>query len=846
MRTAERIAKTLISIGGLATILAVIAICVFLVATVVPLFRGTTVEAGAARATVTEPEVRVRDSAIDEQRRLSWSLLSNGTLELYRLDTGERFETFTPFAEGAAGLPTCAAREPDESGALFGFADGTVRPATISFATHYLRDENASDAQRALTPGAMLTVPGGIVERTNEGQLRVQTLDFALLEPIFVGGELLCIDRAERPDGALLCVLTKDAKLRLIALRETVDMLSDEVTREVTTHEVAYESALVGVAPFAVRLLGAGDNVLAIWHDGTCLRFDARDLDLVQPVERIDLVSEAGAEVSCLASLTGKRTLIVGDSLGRVRGWFRTKTDDAGTADGARLRLGHEFEAGGAPVTTIAPSAGSRVFAVGDTRGAVRLLHMTSEKQLASLSVGDAPITSLALAPRENALVVRTSDSIACFDVASEHAEISATSLFRPVWYENYPAPAHVWQSSSGTDDFEAKLGLMPLIFGTLKATLYSMLFGVPLALLAAIFSSEYLEPRVRVWVKSTIEVMAGLPSVVLGFLAAIVIAPFVQESLALVLTALYSVPLALLVGAHAWQLVPQRIALRLGGVQRFALIGTALPFGLLAAWLCAPLVESVLFAGDVQAWLDGRVGGALGGWVFLLLPLSAAAVTLLSGRLLDPVLRRTSVAWTRTKCARFDVFRFGAAAALTLGIALLAGALLSSAGVDPRGALVDTYVQRNALVVGFIMGFAIIPIIYTLAEDALTSVPEHLRLASLGAGATQWQTAMRVIVPTAMSGLFSAVMVGLGRAVGETMIVLMAAGNTPVMQWNVFNGFRTLSANIAVELPEAVNGSTHYRTLFLAALSLFAITFAVNTVAEVVRQRFRKRAFQL
>jgi len=100
--------------------------------------------------------------------------------------------------------------------------------------------------------------------------------------------------------------------------------------------------------------------------------------------------------------------------------------------------------------------------------------------------------------------------------------------------------------------------------------------------------------------------------------------------------------------------------------------------------------------------------------------------------------------------------------------------------------------------------------------------------------------------VPTAMSGIFSAVMVGLGRAVGETMIVLMAAGNTPILEWNIFNGFRTLSANIAVELPEAVPKSTEYRMLFLAALSLFVLTFLVNTVAEAVRQRFRKRAFAL
>ena len=124
--------------------------------------------------------------------------------------------------------------------------------------------------------------------------------------------------------------------------------------------------------------------------------------------------------------------------------------------------------------------------------------------------------------------------------------------------------------------------------------------------------------------------------------------------------------------------------------------------------------------------------------------------------------------------------------------------------------------------------------------------MPDHLRSASLGAGATPWQTAMRIIVPTAMSGLFSAVMIGLGRAVGETMIVLMAAGNTPIMDWNIFNGFQTLSSLIAQEMPESVRNSTHYRTLFLAALTLFALTFVVNTVAEIIRLRFRRRAYEL
>lgn len=200
----------------------------------------------------------------------------------------------------------------------------------------------------------------------------------------------------------------------------------------------------------------------------------------------------------------------------------------------------------------------------------------------------------------------------------------------------------------------------------------------------------------------------------------------------------------------------------------------------------------------------------------------------------------------SHAQVASLDMIKFGATLLITVGAALAVAAALTMAGFDPRGSFVDTYVQRNAMVVGFVMGFAIIPIIYTIAEDALTSVPGHLRAASLGSGATHWQTAVHIIVPTAMSGLFSALMIGLGRAVGETMIVLMAAGNTAVMEWNLFNGFRTLSANIAVELPEAVRDSTHYRILFLSALALFAMTFVINTAAEVFRMRIRKRTFEL
>lgn len=152
------------------------------------------------------------------------------------------------------------------------------------------------------------------------------------------------------------------------------------------------------------------------------------------------------------------------------------------------------------------------------------------------------------------------------------------------------------------------------------------------------------------------------------------------------------------------------------------------------------------------------------------------------------------------------------------------------------------SYDQRNALVVGMAMGFAVIPTIYSISEDAIFNVPKHLTQGALALGATPWQAMASVVLLTASPGIFSAVMIGFGRAVGETMIVLMATGNSPVVNFNIFEGMRTLSANIAVEMPEAAVGGTHYRILFLAALVLFLMTFVLNTLAEVVRNRLRKK----
>jgi len=847
----ERCARFLISTGGILTIVAVGGILVFLTWVAAPLLGGA--ELGPAEP-VAEASTTARplDAGLDEYGRLFWTLFEDGGLELRRTDDGELLER-RALAEGTI---TASSLDPHDGSLSLGFADGTVRLGTVHLGSRFLSEDQEPAELAGLRQGEVHPWEGGVVERLESGQLRAIQLRIDLEEPISLGdvaaggaapSPIVRIDHAILPNGPVVSALDAAGDLEILGVRKTTNLLTGEDTLQVTSGRAPYAPDPARPAPSFLALFGGGDGIVLAWEDGYAIRYDTRAFSAIAEAETLDLVPEEGATLTALGALIGKRTLVVGTSEGRVSGWFRIKPDGSDSPDGARLVRAHAMQSEPAAVTALAPSPSSRTFAVGHADGGVRLYFMTSEKPLAHARVpsGDA-VVSLTLAPRGDLLIARTGAGLTRWTVDSPHPEASLQALFGETWYEGYPEPDNVWQSSSGTDDFEAKLGLLPLVFGTIKATVFSMLFGVPLALLAALYSSEFLDPRIRVGVKSVVEIMASLPSVVLGFLAAIVIAPFVQSVLPATLTSFFTIPTCMLVGAYLWQLVPQRIALRFGGWKRFGLIWTTIPIGILAAVALGPWIELWLFHGDVEAWLDGQAGGAAVGWMFLLLPLCALLVAFLSGRLVTPLVRRASLGWSRGRSARFDLLRFAGTGLLVVALAVAAGFGLDAAGADPRGGIVDTYVQRNALVVGFIMGFAIIPIIYTLAEDALSSVPEHLRLASLGAGATPWQTAVRIIIPTAASGLFSAVMIGLGRAVGETMIVLMAAGNTPVTEWNVFSGFRTLSANIAVELPEAVKNDTHYRTLFLAALTLFAMTFVVNTAAELVRQRFRKRAFQL
>lgn len=853
VKASDGLARLLITLGGIGTIGAVLLVGVFLFAVALPLFRSARV-AFLHTAPITHDPAAVCAVGCDDEGLVGWML--DGADTRLRLFTTRDGATLAdrPLADAGFSGATTLCIQPGSARAVVGYADGSFRVGTFALESRFLPAPDLPQGVGDLAVGAARAVGDDVIVRTGSDRFaRLTVVAEMTAEPSrALDAPIVDVDATQGSTGPLVAALDGRGRVRIETSSTRRNLLTDEVVTESAGSTIDAEQGgdTAGWKPEFVRVSELGDQLFLIARDGQCRRYQIRAIEAPVLMETLDLVPGDG-EVTAMARLFGGSAFAVGDSAGVVRIFFSTRADDAASEDGLRLIEARTFppQPGGTAVTALAASPRSRLLAVADAAGGVRLLQTTAGRGVFETRVPTGTpsgrVDRLVIAPRENVLVAADDAGVASWAFDAGYPEVSIASLFSRVWYENYPRPVHAWETT-GHEAFESKFGLVPLVFGTIKATLYSMLFATPIALLAAIYSSQFMHPRWKARIKPLIEMMASLPSVVLGFVAGLVLAPLLEPLAMTLVAGLFVVPLTLLAGAHLWQLLPSGWRSSLAG-WRFAVITlVALPAGVVAARQAAPLVEGLLFNGDFRAWLDGRGGSGFGGWVVALLPLSAVAAALVTARFVRPWLRRHSRAWSQRHAALASLATFVIGVILAVTIAIAAAMFLDALRLDTRGGLFGTYVQRNALVVAIGMSFAIIPLVFTIADDALSSVPEHLRSASLGAGATPWQTAVRVIVPAAASGLFSAVMIGLGRAVGETMIVLMAAGNTPLMDWNLFTGFQTLSAAIATELPEAARGSGHYRVLFLAALVLFGITFVVNTAAEVVRQRFRRRAHEL
>lgn len=726
----DRAARWGVSLGGVMVLVALLLIFFYLLYVIEPIFRG--VEVNHERSFASPAGGEVVAMGVEEQSEIGYQFNASGELVFFALKAKQG----TDWEPGKTLLreqitesqPTAFAQtQPQNNRYAYAVEGGAVRLVEPKFSSKF------RDGELFITPQ---------VGKVNEG------------EPIQVdpqGENLTQLAYEYDGESMLFAAQTADNRVIVNSIQASRNFLSGVVELQSKFTELPITGAIsqLVVTPDLRQVLVRQNN--RFWV------YDVSRTGTVKERQLITIDARRFGEVTSMQLLAGASSVLFGHANGKVSQWFEVSGDD-----GRRYQFIRDFQAADTAITDIVVEYYRRTFYTISAAGELGVFHTTSEAELYRGQANDVAADRVVIDPRANTLLLLNDNQLHVFDLINEHPEVTWSGLWQEVWYEGYPEPDYVWQSTSGSDDFEPKFSLVPISFGTIKAAAYAMLFAVPIGLAAAVYTAYFMSPSVRKVVKPTVEIMEALPTVILGFLAGLWLAPIVEHYLPGIIAVILLVPLAIVVFAFLTTQLPQRVRNSFTD-GRAALI--LLPLVAFVGWFSfqmSPVIETWLFEGNVRRFLTNELG--------------------------------------------------------------------------------ITFDQRNSLVVGIAMGFAVIPTIFSIAEDAVFSVPKHLSNGSLALGATTWQTLTKVVLLTASPGIFSAVMMGLGRAVGETMIVLMATGNTPIMDWNIFEGMRTLSANIAVEMPESEVGSSHYRILFLAAFVLFVFTFAFNTVAELVRQRLRDK----
>jgi len=732
---ADTAAGWMVRAGGGGVVVALVLIFVYLFSEVVPIFRGASVE---PMNTLTAPVAPGSGSpllALERYDEVGIRHSRAGGLSYFALADGDLLESVDIPVPDAARVTALAVGEPRSRRVAYGLSDGTA-----VVVDHLTELEFEGDNRRVVPAPAF---PLG-------------------REPVVVddrGAALVSLAVQKDRDGDTgIAAQTADGRLVFVRFTTTTSFLTGETEIERRAWTLPRPGGEISHMQLTANLW----SLIGVDGAGQLLYWDLADPGSAVLRDQASAVAE-GERVTELRMLNGTFSMVVGTSAGRLSQWFLVRDERAAAGDNIfRLERVRDFDTHPGAITAIQPEYNRKGFAAVDAAGGLGLHYGTSARTLYLKQVSDTPLRAVGLSPVDDLLIVENdAGRIERFEVWNEHPEVSLKALWGKVWYEGRSDPDYVWQASSGADSFEPKYSMVPLTIGTLKAAFFAMLFAMPLAIAGAIYTAYFMAPRLRGYVKPTIEVMEALPTVILGFLAGLWLAPFLEQHIPAVFTVLIGLPLSFLAVAFLFSRLPRSLRSAVPGGWEAVIL---LPVIALLVWglvVLSPLIEVWFFDGSMRQWFTD------------------------------------------------------------IGV---------------------TYDQRNALVVGIAMGFAVIPTIFSIAEDAVFTVPRHLTQGSLALGATPWQTVTRVVLLTASPGIFSAVMIGFGRAVGETMIVLMATGNSPVVNFNIFEGMRTLSANIAVELPETAVHSTHFRILFLAGLVLFVITFTVNTIAELVRQRLRQR----
>ena len=722
----DRFTRWYVLVGGLAVLAAITLIFFFLAYVVVPLFKG-------ADLTVEPPlhPAWLQDAgkplvyALEEQNEAGMRVSEQGVALFFNAQTGEELSrTSLPIPAGVT-VTASAKDQPGTPLVVLGLSNGQA----LVFRHTY----------RVTYPGGNKTITPAIEYPYGDAPIALDPQGRAL--------ERVSLNAS---DASLILAGSTGDQLNVLQLTREESMMTGEVTNE----QKRIELPQMNQAVKAIFIDPRQQWLYVINGRAQADVFSLRDRSMNG---RYKLSENADTQITASAQLVGGISLIIGDSKGGLAQWFMARDEDGEP----RLKQIRTFQMGHSPIVQISSEQRRKGFTALDASGQLGVFHSTAHRTLLVKQVVDGP-GIYALSPRANRLMVEANGALQPLSLHNPHPEVSWSSMWSKVWYENYDKPAYVWQSTAANTDFEPKMSLAPLTFGTLKAAFYAMLLAAPLAIAAAIYTAYFMAPGMRRKVKPVIELMEAMPTVILGFFAGLFLAPYVEGHLPGIFSLLLLTPLGILSAGFLVSRLPESIRLRIPDGWESAIL---IPVILLVGWFAlymSPFLETWWFGGDMRLWISNDLG--------------------------------------------------------------------------------ITYDQRNALVVGLAMGFAVIPNIYSIAEDAVFSVPRGLTLGSLALGATPWQTLTRVVILTASPGIFSALMIGMGRAVGETMIVLMATGNTPVMEMNLFEGLRTLAANVAVEMPESEVGGSHYRVLFLSALVLLLFTFVMNTAAELIRQRLRKK----
>jgi phosphate transport system permease protein len=729
----DRFMNRFIVIGGLGVILAVFGICIFIVAEVLPLFQSPSVEPLSEVATGIDDALLLgadewteRPFVVTAGNQLHWVDPSDGSFTSEALDLPPEARI------------TSWEYHQKEQIVVLGTSTGAFSFLTVNYKPVF-----AQDGSRSLTSSVKIGDPNKVG-------------DGALTAISFYNGDseraVATVEAGADETASRLEVATFKRKRSFFGGGDFAMAGKEDL------------SALLPHPASDVQFGGGGRDLIARLTDGSVayLRLQGGTWELRQTFHPFP-----GEAIASMDFLQGEVSLNFTSESGRNVIFSLTPSPDSGlqfveTKELPTLARG---------ATHFSTSVRNKAYLLTD--GAeLSLRYATTGKVRWSREL-ETPLIDVLLGGKYDRIVTLAADGT--LDIASlhdPHPEAGLRAFFGKIWYEGQDEAKYSWQSTGGDDDFEPKLSLIPLIFGSLKGTFYALLFAIPIALLSAIYTSQFLHPSLKRVVKPTMEIMASLPSVVLGFLGALWLAPILETRVPSFLLMIVAVLLAAIFAGVLWNRLPKSTRLLLPQGAEFIVFLPLLLLVGFGAWEMGPFFERIFFT-----------------------------VT-------DPQTGHT-------------------VADFRLWWANLTG---------------NQFQQRNSLIIGIMMGFAVIPIIFTIAEDALSNVPQNLVSGSLALGASRWQTTARVVLPSASAGIFSALMIGLGRAVGETMIVVMATGNTPIMDVDIFNGMRTLSANIAVELPEAPHGGTLYRTLFLGALVLFILTFVINTLAEFMRQRLRDR----